>query len=449
MADIDREIDYSAEKKTHSPKAESAFYKFIALGVLLVIVVAIVAFGTKPPVTKGTIVAALDSYGEKLSENLRSSGAEGSFTFRDVSINGSGASAKVVIHNPVIEYSHLPGAGEDVVTLSTEYAIMPIGGFVASAKNIVFPKPFTLESGNKPPLLVTFTGETPPSYNIAQSEEKELHSLNIPNTITISPKGLDTAETNPVTITYAKEPIIHYAEEHTTKAYVTSIKFSDIDISHSGTVALFNAQNLALNSTGTPSSDGINFKTNVAVSGLEAVNSYKLSDVLDITLALTGKKREVTQPPIEKTFNEEIYDTVNLKIESKQVPLAEVNGNMHFINTDQLPSGNLNLTLHSMEWVRSQLTYVAIDKNILEQAFTKITDTSLYSNDVVNFSVRREKGGTLYLGNTAFETFITLILSKILLNNNTSEHYSPENSMDEEVDTLHTMPPLPPEQITP
>ncbi len=98
-------------------------------------------------------------------------------------------------------------------------------------------------------------------------------------------------------------------------------------------------------------------------------------------------------------------------------------GNFSNIIGDPLPSGNVDVVIdHLPGFMSSEL--VAIEgKDLVENGLTKILGQPLTGQDQVSFTLKREKNGVLYVGNTTFEELVASVFSGSIMGTPSTGRY--------------------------
>lgn len=120
---------------------------------------------------------------------------------------------------------------------------------------------------------------------------------------------------------------------------------------------------------------------------------------------------------LKNNFYNDLNPNGNREVTINNVTLSNPDFQMqatgHFANTvgDPLPSGEVKIDIdHLQGFLGSEL--VAMEgKDMIENALAKILGQPLSGQDQASFALKREKKGTLYVGNTTFEELVASVLS--------------------------------------
>lgn len=152
------------------------------------------------------------------------------------------------------------------------------------------------------------------------------------------------------------------------------------------------------------------------------INTNLVFDDVKKGLSATESSSDV----LKNHFNDNLNLIENRDVTLNNVTLSNPDFQMratgNFSNTagDPLPSGAINIDIdHLQGFLGSEL--VAIEgKDLVESGLIKILGQPLTGQDQVAFTLKREKNGTLYVGNTTFEELVASVLSGSVIGNSPS-----------------------------
>lgn len=407
MASIDQASTSSSSSESKRPKA---FWYKLGFGIAVAVLLLSFLLQGGASITKPIVEAELAKIAENIAAQASISGDEASFTYEDVEIKGGLLGSTVTIKNPKLYYAAATSLGSaQITTVTTARAVADAGDLKNQALEVVFPDPFSVVREGFAPLEVTFPKS--PVYAYARDGSAESHDVRLPESLTIATfnQGED-----PITIraSFDSHPTLKRVIDTKASTSQTEAKFSNMRIT--STEDERTMQWKLIHGVSSEAPFGVNARRFNSRFSLEefslsakqgALGPYGVA--LDVTgTYLTPEKnmeKHHSVSDLELTINK--ADFVH---KDYQLTFA---GNASVKPDDSMPFGTVNVGVKGLDKFRNSEFLSAVDaglKNKIIEAITGNTDAGLQEAFV---TLKREKGGTLFIGQSSFENLVGMVIT--------------------------------------
>ncbi len=401
--------------------AKQTNIRIAIIGILLVIIaVLIILSGGGNIISKPYVEAQLKAFADSVAQDAKERGAQASFRYDDVTIKGMFFTKKAYITNPSLSISQgspMRPAGR-TTTISTPMAVVEPDKITGTNINVHFPSPFTVAQQGAPAIMLRFEGE--PVYALARSKAENKttvrHSFYLPAKLTVSQNSETNAgQPKTLVITYDMNPTVNSIinEDGSREG---ALNFRNIRITDStsekqevtiGNFASDIRQSAAPNSRlafdTTLSVNDIGVKTDKRESG---PYSFKLS--LEGTVPAQTMADKTSQPSdLDMTVREVAFTSDKFEVRAK--------GSINRKPDDMLPFGALDFAVnHYQDLLNSELVRPDA-RSVVVSVANLITGQPTEALQDLKFTVKRDKGGTLMVGQAPFEQLMLFIMPQLRL----------------------------------
>lgn len=399
-------------------RRRSQTYKKIFTLVVMAIAIMMIYSTSIPIITRPLVEAQLASFTNYIATHARQEhGMDANFSYGDISIDGLGRSA--TIHNPALLLSDSSFLGQGKTEIKTEEIVIKSVG--DSAYAVFFPKPFTIIDQSQRNTRLAFDGV--PTYQFhpenADGQTVWAHSITLPPKFTLAANlPLEQAMKEPVTT-------VTYAPDHTflLKQYAdgrneTTIAFRDINASVSN-----EPLSLSIGSLSTVASRGIAaegkypFDSSVTLADV----GIKRGDVLDGPYNFKLGMNGVSAPADETgTIRDMDMNLREFALYSDKFRVGAT-GSISRKPDDSLPFGQINVTVTNYPALRDTPAIGPEIKAAMDDVVARVSGPQPAAGADIAFAIKRDKLGTLAIGQASLEDITAIFITRLLLNRNSEQ----------------------------
>lgn len=364
------------------------------------------------PISKENVEAYLSRFADHTAAYAAKSGKEGKFSYGELEMRGILFSGYAVVKDAKLEIKRPSLIAPVTWAFATPEFQVLRDHLNARRIYYTFNSPVSYFRNGEHKANITFS--EPLKYGHMQkrrgSGDAMFQSYVLPASITIAPPG--GTEEQAVVITYDPDSTIETMSMLDHSERKVHYAFRNLVV-RDNSEKPFSIESLASDLSEAADDDGVLKGTYVMnMVGMRLAGEEKACDA-QVDVAYTGDEpwfRLTGFAPSLPGLSMEIKDA------ALECPEFSVNldGTMTREGDDQLPSGQLKLKLVNVKELLSSGLLDEGARKILSQVLVKVTGQPVEDLTQVEVPLKRERGGTFYIGDLTFEELATSLLSDML-----------------------------------
>lgn len=393
----------------------------LGLGVLLLVLIGVFYAGANI-ITKPLAEAKLAQLAAQVEAKAKAQGYQGSFTYKDISIRGFLFEKRAIVTEPTIIYSQRTAFGDSSVTITTDRVELVTDSMSLANYHVVFPSPLKISRSAMQPVEISFA--QPPHMVVSSipidGQPGSVYRLDVAPPMRVVPTNgapqANQAPATPLIVGFDANPKLITSVITATGASATEVDIRNLHFSQAGDAGELSIGGLMANGKYLPSGDDkVAFETALHLSDI-GIKS-KDSDVgpFGFKLNLQGTSQtpvadsaSAGSMPLEYDvkINELAFQADTFNVTSQ--------GDISLHADDHVPYGTLNVTIDKFSSLKNSKLIANEIKALLGQVFDRVNGAPTSDLASLNFTVKREKRGTLAIGQASLEELATMALSLLV-----------------------------------
>lgn len=381
----------------------------------LVLAIAAIFFSTPPLISKPFVESRLKIFGDAVSARAAAQGRSARFSHGGVALEGWGFNKRAVVQSPKLEVTEASSAGRMDKIITTERVIIeedPVSGQTLITR---FPEPLDVSLNGKSALRIRFNGV--PAYAFSAKRKGDVlvqhHQLTLPPGLSLIPIGEEGEEEGQsvITVAFDPKPVISLINQ-VEGGEVAMLRLRGLSASNIHRT-LWEAADLQLQLRENGEESGGGDEVSLSVDALAVyreggkLGPYNVKALLDYNgpwpQLLGYAPGFVNAEPVSIKMTE-------LSLASAHFQLA-AQGALTKSADDPLPHGQADIHVKNFPALRGDAMFAAETRPLLQHAAVKMTGQAAESLGDFTVAVRRDKLGTLRLGQVTFEELTASLLA--------------------------------------
>lgn len=417
MSEINQE-----KPELEAPSASNAAVKnnktrYYKLGFALSVVVLLISFviGSAGSVTKPYVESKLQLIAANIAAQAQISGDEAMFTYGEVKIEGGLLHNKIIVANPRLEYTaNLPFGNVQKTDITTTRATVSSDSISSNTIAVNFPDSIEVMRDGFAPISIMFSDV--PEYEFSQISATEQHTLHVSPSFTMTTHvpGEDLVK---MQVKYSAKPTLKRSINRQENKSDTEVLFQNLEISSSAEKGVMQFKKLSGVSSEEPSgTNARHFESSFEMQQFGIAKNDAPKGPYDLVLDINGTY--LAPVKTEKGY-EEVRD-MEVTIDKLQLTHKDydvnISGAISVKPDDMMPFGLLNIGIKGLDAFRNSEFVPVANVTLKDAVIGAITGNEDAKLKDAFFTLKRDKNGTFFIGETSFENLVGLIVTQGLSN---------------------------------
>ncbi|MBY0407666.1 MAG: hypothetical protein K2Q01_08230 [Rickettsiales bacterium] len=381
-------------KKPASPRMRIIGVATIAASIAVILTVG------REPVTPEYVEESLKRFSDYVATDAAASGKQGSFTHGPVEMQGWAYGRHARVPDVTLEIKKQTLLDVVSWSLSTPEMTVEPDQVMAHRLYYVFEQPISINKNGSTVATISFP--EPLKYGQLEMPRGDsrvlVQNFKLPSRISILPSATPNEQ---VVLAYAKNPVVEITSGLDKPSRHAEYQFKDITVTSGEEKPLAMT---ALNSELTEKPDDKGEITGHYLLAIDDMQTAATAKPCDINADITyeGAQPIMKLAGLVASTGKNAVNLQALSLDCADYKMA-LTGTLARIGEDPLPSGNVTLRLEQVANLLKSDLLAAQTKELLAQALVKITGQPVDALTNVDIPMKREQGGTFYIGDVTFE----------------------------------------------